>query len=64
MRTLIEATFPCAACGEANDTLVDPSHWTGKQSYVEDCRVCCRPNVLSVSIVGERAEIKAELEGA
>jgi len=34
------------------------------QSYVEDCQVCCKPNVLHVSYDGETQEflITAELE--
>jgi hypothetical protein len=41
--------YECAYCGEPNETLVDPSAgW--KQLYVEDCTVCCRPNVLSVRV--------------
>jgi hypothetical protein len=50
----MEAGFQCAGCGEWNDTSVDESAGA-RQSYVEDCQVCCRPNVL-------RAEYDAELE--
>lgn len=41
------ADYYCAYCGEANTTFVD---WSGgiQQSYVEDCQVCCRPNILYV----------------
>ena len=39
--------FQCASCGEWNETSVDESAG-GKQSYVEDCQVCCRPNVLQI----------------
>jgi hypothetical protein len=36
-----------ASCGEWNETTVD--HSQGKsQSYVEDCQICCKPNVLRV----------------
>ncbi|MGA6980169.1 MAG: CPXCG motif-containing cysteine-rich protein, partial [Candidatus Sulfotelmatobacter sp.] len=43
----MEAEFQCAGCGEWNVTTVDES--AGKrQSYVEDCQVCCKPNVLRV----------------
>ncbi len=42
------ATFWCAWCGEENATFVDPSAG-GRQSYIEDCQVCCRPNILTVS---------------
>ena len=50
----MEAGFQCAGCGEWNDTSVDESAGA-RQSYVEDCQVCCRPNML-------RAEYDAELE--
>ncbi len=41
--------YACAYCGEVNETLADPSAgW--RQVYVEDCAVCCRPNVLSVHV--------------
>jgi len=39
--------FQCAGCGEWNETVADPSAGT-KQNYVEDCQVCCKPNVLHV----------------
>ncbi|HWR17035.1 MAG TPA: CPXCG motif-containing cysteine-rich protein [Terriglobales bacterium] len=39
--------FQCASCGEWNETSVDESAGS-KQSYVEDCQVCCRPNVLKI----------------
>jgi hypothetical protein len=42
------AGFQCAACGEWNETSVDETAGT-RQSYVEDCQVCCKPNVLRVS---------------
>jgi hypothetical protein len=40
--------FQCAGCGEWNETVVDPTAGT-KQTYVEDCQVCCNPNVLRVT---------------
>ncbi len=39
--------FQCAGCGEWNDIGVDPASGR-RQVYVEDCQVCCRPNVLTV----------------
>jgi hypothetical protein len=43
----MESGFQCAGCGEWNLTSVDES--AGRhQSYVEDCQVCCKPNLLSV----------------
>jgi cysteine-rich CPXCG protein len=55
--------FQCAGCGEWNETTVDTSAGS-KQSYVEDCQVCCKPNVLHVwwdASAGEYV-IRAELE--
>ena len=60
-RTLIEATFACASCGEHNDTLVDPTQGA-RHSYVEDCRVCCRPQLLTVRVVDGEAEVTAAPE--
>jgi hypothetical protein len=42
-----ESGFQCAGCGQWNDTTVDESAG-GRQSYVEDCQVCCKPNVLHI----------------
>jgi len=39
--------FQCNYCGEWNNCEVDESAGTSQQ-YVEDCQVCCQPNVLSV----------------
>jgi hypothetical protein len=57
------AGFQCAGCGEWNETTVDESAGRN-QSYVEDCQVCCRPNVLQVSFDPKTEEcwIAAELE--
>lgn len=57
------AGFQCAGCGEWNETTVDSSAGM-RQEYVEDCQVCCKPNILHVSwdmSAGEYA-ISAELE--
>jgi Cysteine-rich CPXCG len=40
--------YVCAGCGEWNETTVDESAGS-RQEYVEDCQVCCKPNVLRVS---------------
>lgn len=41
--------WSCAFCGEANETLLDLSGGY-EQEYVEDCAVCCRPNVLYINV--------------
>jgi len=59
----MEAGFQCASCGEWNATTVDESAGS-KQSYVEDCQVCCKPNLLRIEYDIAAAEfwITAELE--
>lgn len=44
-----EAAYVCNACGEEIVVPVDLSAGE-EQVYVEDCPVCCRPNVLHVTI--------------
>lgn len=57
------AGFQCAGCGEWNDTFVDPSGGR-RQKYVEDCQVCCKPNLLTVEYDSTSADwvIGARLE--
>jgi Cysteine-rich CPXCG len=43
----MEASFQCAGCGEWNPTSVDESAGQN-QSYIEDCQVCCNPNLLRI----------------
>ena len=45
-----QASYTCPTCGETIVIPLDPSGPTpgGKQEYVEDCPVCCRPNVITV----------------
>ena len=49
---VITVEYQCASCGEGNESLVDPTAGM-KQSYTEDCEVCCRPNRLLIHISGE-----------
>jgi len=59
----MESGFQCASCGEWNSTSVDESAGR-RQSYVEDCQVCCKPNLLRVDydVASEEFSISAELE--
>jgi hypothetical protein len=63
MLVLMESGFQCASCGEWNETSVDESAGR-RQSYVEDCQVCCKPNVLRVEYDNSAQEyfITSELE--
>lgn len=36
-----EYFFDCPSCGEAISVILDLS--AGRQDYIEDCEVCCRP---------------------
>ena len=54
------ATYPCAFCGEPNEVDVDLSAGR-RQTYVEDCQVCCRPNVLAVRF-DEEGQVTVEAE--
>jgi hypothetical protein len=59
----MESGFQCASCGEWNVTSVDESAGS-RQSYVEDCQVCCKANVLRIEYDNSSQEffIIAELE--
>ena len=41
--------YSCAFCGEDNDVVVDPSG-AARQTFTEDCTVCCRPNLITLTI--------------
>lgn len=57
-----DAEYPCAFCGEANGIDVDLTAGY-RQRYVEDCQVCCRPNVLFVSFdASGQVSVSAEPE--
>jgi len=63
LHELLEASYRCPHCGEENDTLVDPSGGVD-QKYTEDCAVCCRSNLIRVTISDDRIlSIAAEIEG-
>jgi hypothetical protein len=58
----METTYLCAYCGEENDLFVDMSGGV-LQRYVEDCQVCCRPNLLTVTIgEGDDVVVQADRE--
>jgi hypothetical protein len=48
MLSCMPSGFQCSYCGEWNVSAVDESAGTSQQ-YVEDCQVCCQPNVLTVT---------------
>ncbi len=44
-----ETSSTCDSCGEEIVVPIDLSAGTS-QEYVEDCPVCCRPNVIHVEV--------------
>ena len=44
-----EVSYVCDACGEEIVIPIDTTQGE-EQSFVEDCPVCCRPNVVQVRI--------------
>ena len=57
-----EASYFCDYCGEEVVIPLDPSAGSS-QEFVEDCPVCCRPNVIHVEIA-EEGEVRVWAEGS
>ncbi len=43
-----EFEWMCQYCGELNGVIVDLTV-NGKQDFIEDCRVCCKPNRIIIT---------------
>ena len=57
-----ETSYVCDACGEEIVVPVDLSAGLS-QEYVEDCPVCCHPNVIHVDFDEDGiAQVRAESE--
>jgi hypothetical protein len=48
-----EGAYICPTCGEQIVVPLDNSGGS-EQQYVEDCPVCCNPNVIHVEFSGEK----------
>ena len=46
-----EGVYNCTSCGEEIVVPIDLSAGS-EQEYVEDCPVCCHPNVIHVEVEG------------
>lgn len=58
----MEAEYVCQSCGEAIVIPVDVSAGSD-QEYVEDCPVCCHPNVISIEFdLSGQVSVRSELE--
>jgi hypothetical protein len=62
-RNLDEGAYTCPTCGQTIVIPLDPSAGA-KQSYTEDCPVCCHPNVVQVEFFDavEPARVWAQAE--
>ncbi|PVZ66727.1 CPXCG motif-containing cysteine-rich protein [Pelagibaculum spongiae] len=60
MNSLSERSVDCPYCGEKIDVLIDFED-IGNQ-YVEDCQVCCKPIVFSVSALEDSLEVLVRSE--
>jgi len=58
-----EAAYVCPTCGEQIVIPLDPSAGP-EQQYVEDCPVCCNPNVIHLEFFedGEPPRLWADAE--
>lgn len=56
---LVSMLKDCPYCGEENEIEVDPTAGS-RQSYVEDCQVCCRPWAVKVRVASD-GEVEAQL---
>lgn len=52
-------TYGCAFCGEENDLTVDPGGGR-RQTFTEDCTVCCRPNLITLTL-DEEGDVEIEV---
>ena len=63
-RSTDEGSYICPHCGERIEIPLDPSGGSD-QEYVEDCPVCCSPNVVRVEFFDspdEQPRVSAEAE--
>jgi hypothetical protein len=51
-RSLDEGSYICPTCGESIVIPLDTSAGTD-QKYVEDCPVCCNPNLIHLEFFGD-----------
>jgi hypothetical protein len=50
-----EGAYVCPTCGEQIVIPLDPSAGA-EQQYVDDCPVCCNPNVIHLEFFGDEDE--------
>jgi len=57
----VDFEVECPYCGEWQTIFIDPSGGES-QTYVEDCQVCCQPNVLRIEVDPDSLEATIESE--
>lgn len=57
MQQLFFEILSCPYCGEQIELQIDGSG--GDQTYIEDCRVCCRPIEVGVHLRDEQWHLEA-----
>ncbi len=58
----MDTFFLCAVCGSQNEIWVDESQGE-EQEFIQDCQICCHPNVLRAYPNGEGGyEVEASFE--
>jgi Cysteine-rich CPXCG len=55
------AEYFCPFCGEANTIFIDITGGM-EQSYIEDCQVCCHPNILYIRIDEDTLDIAIDTD--
>jgi hypothetical protein len=60
-RAATASQVACPFCGEAEEMFVDAGGGA-RQTYTEDCAVCCRPRVVHVEPGEEPGEVRIWLE--
>jgi hypothetical protein len=58
MQTDDDLVWRCQYCGVENTVWVDLTAG-GEQDFIEDCRICCRPNRVIIKI-GQDEDISVE----
>lgn len=52
--------YQCPCCGEPVEAVLDLS--AGDQDYIEDCPVCCRPLVFTLTTDGDQWALNVRSE--
>ena len=51
--------YACAFCGEENEVVPDQTGGR-RQTFTEDCTVCCRPNLITLTF-GDDGDVELEV---